>query len=187
MTKRALVDENGTMEWIDGNIGSKVTMKYPCCILKGDYATGNSISVAYAKKGQRLDAGAKMIHFGKNTKSNILSKSIAESGGICNYRGTTRIAKDATNSIAEVKCDTILMDELSKSDTYPTNIVENASSKISHEATVSKVDEEKLFYLMSNGLSEDRAKELIITGFISDFKKDLPMEYAVELNRLLKE
>ena len=187
VTKRAIVEEYGKMEWIDGNIGSKVTMKYPCCILKGDYATGNSISVAYAKKGQSLDAGAKMIHLGKHTKSNILSKSIAEDGGICNYRGTTRITKDATNSVAEVKCDTILIDELSKSDTYPTNIVENASSKISHEATVSKVDEEKLFYLMSNGLSEDRAKELIITGFISDFKKELPMEYAVELNRLLKE
>ncbi len=187
VTKRAIVEDYGKMEWIDGNIGSKVTMKYPCCILKGDYATGNSISVAYAKKGQRLDAGAKMIHLGKNTKSNILSKSIAESGGVCNYRGTSRITSSATNSVAEVKCDTILMDEYSKSDTYPTNIVENNSSKIAHEATVSKVDEEKLFYLMSNGLTEERAKELIITGFISDFKKELPMEYAVELNRLLKE
>ena len=187
VTKRAIVEDYGKMEWIDGNIGSKVTMKYPCCILKGDYAVGNSISVAYAKKGQRLDAGAKMIHLGSHTKSNILSKSIAESGGTCNYRGTTKITKSATNSIAEVKCDTILIDELSISDTYPTNIVENNTSKIAHEATVSKVDEEKLFYLMSNGLTEDRAKELIITGFISDFKKELPMEYAVELNRLLKE
>lgn len=187
VTKRAIVEDYGKMEWIDGNIGSKVTMKYPCCILKGDYAVGNSISVAYAKKGQRLDAGAKMIHLGSHTKSNILSKSIAESGGTCNYRGTTKITKSAANSIAEVKCDTILIDELSISDTYPTNIVENNTSKIAHEATVSKVDEEKLFYLMSNGLTEDRAKELIITGFISDFKKELPMEYAVELNRLLKE
>lgn len=187
VTKRAIVDDYGKMEWIDGNIGSKVTMKYPSCILKGDYATGNSISVAYAKKGQALDAGAKMIHLGKYTKSNIISKSIAESGGICNYRGTTKIASSATNSVAEVKCDTILIDELSRSDTYPTNIVENNSSRISHEATISKVDEDKLFYLMSCGLTEDRAKELIITGFISDFKKELPMEYAVELNRLLKE
>ncbi len=187
VTKRAIVEEHGKMEWIDGNIGSKVTMKYPSCILKGDYATGNSISVAYAKKGQFLDAGAKMIHLGRHTKSNIISKSIAENGGVCNYRGTTRITKAATDSVAEVKCDTILIDKSAKSDTYPTNIVENNSSKLSHEATISKVDEEKLFYLMSNGLTEDRAKELIITGFISDFKKELPMEYAVELNRLVKE
>ena len=187
VTKRAIVDEHGKMEWIDGNIGSKVTMKYPCCILKGDYSTGNSISVAYAKKGQRLDAGAKMIHIGKYTKSNIVSKSIAAEGGVCNYRGLSRINKSAIHSVAEIKCDTILIDEYSKSDTYPTNIVENNSSKIAHEASVSKVDEEKLFYLMSKGLSFDRAKELIISGFISDLKKELPMEYAVELNRLLKE
>lgn len=187
VTKRAIVEQSGKMEWIDGNIGSKVTMKYPCCILKGDYAVGNSVSVAYAKNGQVLDAGAKMIHLGKYTKSNILSRSIAEKGGIANYRGTTRITKDALGSIAEVKCDTILLDELSRSDTYPTNVVENNVSKISHEASVSKVDEEKLFYLMSKGLTEDRAKELIITGFISDFKKELPMEYAIELNRLVKE
>lgn len=187
VTKRAIVESYGKMEWIDGNIGSKVTMKYPSCILKGDYAVGNSISIAYAKKGQKLDAGAKMIHIGKNTKSNIVSKSIAENGGVANYRGTTRICKSAMNSVAEVKCDTILIDEISKSDTYPTNIVENNSSRISHEATISKVDQDKLFYLMSNGLTEDRAKELLIMGFISDFKKELPMEYAVELNRLLKE
>ena len=187
VTKRAIVDAHGKMEWIDGNIGSKVTMKYPCCILKGDYATGNSISVAYAKKGQALDAGAKMIHIGRYTKSNILSKSIAESGGICNYRGTSRITKEASDSVAEIKCDTILMDEISRSDTYPTNIVENETSKISHEATVSKLDADKLFYLMSNGLTEERAKELIISGFIYDLKKELPMEYAVELNRLVKE
>ncbi len=187
VTKRAIVDDYGKMEWIDGNIGSKVTMKYPCCILKGDYATGNSISVAYAKKGQSLDAGAKMIHLGKYTKSNILSKSIACDTGICNYRGLVKITKDAIHSIAQVKCDTILLDEKSKSDTYPKNQVLNNTSLLSHEATVSKLDEEKLFYLMSQGLTEERAKELMITGFIADFKKELPMEYAVELNRLLKE
>ena len=187
VTKRAIVGESGKMEWIDGNIGSKVTMKYPSCILEGDYAIGNSISIAYAKKGQFLDAGAKMIHLGKYTKSNIISKSIAEAGGMANYRGTSKITKKAIGSIAEVKCDTILMDKESKSDTYPKNIVENNSSKISHEASVSKVDEEKLFYLMSKGLNENRAKELIITGFISDFKKELPMDYAVELHRLLNE
>jgi Fe-S cluster assembly protein SufB len=187
VTKRAIVGNFGKMEWIDGNIGSKVTMKYPSCILKGDYSVGNSISIAYAKKNQILDAGAKMIHVGRNSKSNIVSKSIASDGGIANYRGTTRILKSAVNSVAEVKCDTILIDEISKSDTYPTNIVENNTSSISHEATISKVNQEKLFYLMSSGLSEQRAKELIIMGFISDFKKELPMEYAVELNRLLKD
>lgn len=187
VTKRAVVLDNGKMEWIDGNIGSKVTMKYPSCILKGDYATGTSISVLYAKENQVLDAGAKMIHLGKYTKSNILSKSIASSGGVANYRGLCKITKNAIGSIVEVKCDTILLDESGKSDTYPTNIVENNTSRISHEASVSKVEEDKMFYLMSQGLSEERAKELIITGFISDFKKELPMEYAVELNRLLKE
>jgi Fe-S cluster assembly protein SufB len=186
VTKRAIVGNFGKMEWIDGNIGSKVTMKYPSCILKGDYSVGNSISIAYAKSGQALDAGAKMIHIGKNSKSNIVSKSIAENGGVANYRGTTRICASAINSVAEVKCDTILIDEISKSDTYPSNIVENNSSSISHEATISKVNQDKLFYLMSRGLTEERAKELIIMGFISDFKKELPMEYAVELNRLLR-
>ena len=186
VTKRAIVEENGTMEWIDGNVGSGVTMKYPACILKGDNAVGNSISIAYANEGQVLDAGAKMIHLGKNTKSNIVSKSIALNGGVSNYRGTTKITKNATNSKATIKCDTIILDDISKSDTIPNNIVSNNSSTIEHEATISKVSKEKLFYLMSKGLSEDIAKELLIMGFISDFKKELPLEYAVELNRLLK-
>ena len=187
VTKRAIVEDGGLMEWVDGNIGSGVTMKYPSCILKGDNSKGNSISIAYAKEGQVLDAGAKMIHIGKNTKSNIISKSIAESGGIANYRGLVKITKGATNSSATVKCDTILLDEVSKSDTYPTNIVSNTSSTLEHEASVSKMSEDKLFYLMSKGLSETASKELYISGFISDFKNELPMEYAVELNRLLKE
>ena len=187
VTKRCIVDENGYMQWIDGNIGSGVTMKYPSCILRGDYSRANSISIAYAKESQRLDAGAKMIHLGKHTKSNIVSKSIASNGGLANYRGTVKISSNATDSVASVKCDTILLDNLSKSDTIPKNIVLNDSSVLEHEATVSKVSEEKLFYLMSKGLSEDAAKELIILGFISDFKKELPLEYAVELNRLLKE
>ena len=187
VTKRAIVDAYGTMEWVDGNLGSKVTMKYPACILKGEGATGNSISIAYAKKNQSLDAGAKMIHLAPNTKSNIVSKSIAAEGGISNYRGTTKISKNAINSKATIKCDTIILDEFSKSDTFPTNIVANSSSTLEHEATISKVSAEKLFYLTSKGLSEDAAKELLIMGFISDFKKELPMEYAVELNRLLKE
>ena len=175
------------MEWVDGNIGSKVTMKYPSCILAGEGAIGNSISIAYAKSGQFLDAGAKMIHLAPNTKSNIVSKSIAEAGGISNYRGTTRITKSAINSKANVKCDTIILDEKSKSDTFPKNIVANSSSILEHEATISKMSQEKMFYLTSKGLSENAAKELLIMGFISDFKKELPMEYAVELNRLLKE
>lgn len=187
VTKRAIVDEGGIMEWIDGNVGSGITMKYPSCILKGDNSIGNSISIAYAKKGQVLDAGAKMIHLGKNTKSNIVSKSIAINGGVSNYRGVVKIGKDAINSEAKVKCDTIILDQASASNTYPDNIVENDSSFIEHEATISKVSKEKLFYLESRGLSEDLAKELLIMGFISDFKKELPMEYAVELNRLLKE
>lgn len=187
VTKRCIVDENGYMQWIDGNIGSVVTMKYPSCILRGDYSRANSISIAYAKENQRLDAGAKMIHLGKHTKSNIVSKSIASNGGLANYRGTVKISSNATDSVASVKCDTILLDNLSKSDTIPKNIVLNDLSVLEHEATVSKVSEEKLFYLMSKGLSEDAAKELIILGFISDFKKELPLEYAVELNRLLKE
>ena len=187
VTKRAIVSDGGLMEWVDGNIGSGLTMKYPSCILKGDNAVGNSISIAYAKAGQVLDAGAKMIHLGKNTKSSIISKSIAEAGGIANYRGTTRITKNALNSEATIKCDTIILDDLSKSDTFPKNIVANQSSKLTHEATVSKLDADKLFYLCSKGLTEDQARELLIMGFITDFKNELPMEYAVELNRLIKE
>lgn len=186
VTKRSIIEENGKMEWVDGNLGSKVTMKYPSCILKGDYSSASSISIAYAKNNQQLDAGAKMIHLGQNTKSNIISKSIASSGGEANYRGTVRISTEAINSEALIKCDTILLDDNSKSDTFPKNIVLNDSSILEHEATVSKISEEKLHYLMSKGLSENAAKELLIMGFISDFKKELPLEYAIELNRLLK-
>ena len=187
VTKRAIVEEGGMMEWVDGNVGSGVTMKYPSIILKGNYSVGNCISIAYAREGQILDAGAKMIHLGHHTKSNIVNKSIASNGGVSNYRGTTKIGKDAHHSLASVKCDTILLDAISKSDTFPKNIVENSSSILEHEATVSKVSEEKLFYLESRGLSEDQAKEMFILGFVEDFKKELPMEYAVELNRLLTE
>lgn len=187
VTKRAIVDEDGLMEWVDGNVGSGITMKYPSCILKGDYARGNCISIAYAKKNQILDAGAKMIHLGKYTKSNIINKSLASDGGISNYRGTTKITDGAIGSYATVKCDTIILDDLSKSETFPKNIVLNNSSTLEHEASVSKLSAEKMFYLNSKGLSEERAKELLIMGFIDDFKKELPMEYAVELNRLLKE
>ena len=187
VTKRAIVEDNGNMQWVDGNIGSGITMKYPSCILKGNNSSGNSISIAYAKGHQILDAGAKMIHLGKNTKSNIVGKSIAQNGGVANYRGTTKIAKNAINSKATIKCDTILLDDISKSDTIPKNILENNSSILEHEATISKISADKLFYLESKGLNEDQAKEMLVMGFIDDFKKELPMEYAVELNRLINE
>lgn len=187
VTKRAIVEENGVMDWVDGNVGSGVTMKYPSCILLGDNAVGNSISIAYAKENQHLDAGAKMIHIGANTRSNIVSKSIADEGGIANYRGKVKIAESAKNAYASIKCDTILLSDNAISDTYPINEVNNDSSKLEHEATVSKISEEKMFYLRSKGLTENQAKEMLIMGFISDFKRELPMEYAVELNRLMKE
>ena len=186
VTKRAIVEENGKMEWIDGNIGSKTNMKYPSCILNGKGAKGDCISIAVASKNQIQDAGAKMIHLAPNTTSKIISKSISANGGIANYRGTVKINKDAVNSKSIIKCDTIILDDISKSDTIPKNIVENNTSYLEHEATVSKLDEEKLFYLMSRGLDEERAKELLIIGFIDEFRENLPMEYAVELNALLK-
>ena len=186
VTKRAIVDENGLMEWIDGNIGSKINMKYPACILNGDGAKGTCISIAMADDNQIQDTGARMIHNAPNTKSNIIAKSIARNGGNATYRGTVRIGKNASNSKAYVKCDTILLDELSKSDTIPKNICLNDTSSLEHEATVSKVSDEKLFYLETKGIDEDKAREMIIMGFIDEFREELPMEYAVELNKLLK-
>ena len=186
VTKRALVDENATMEWIDGNIGSKVTMKYPACILKGDNSKGTCITISVAGNGQIQDTGARMIHLGKNTTSNIISKSIARNGGNATYRGKVLINTKADNSEASVKCDTLILDELSKSDTIPTNSCFNKNSNIEHEATVSKINEDNLFYLMSRGISHERAMDLIILGFIEKFREELPMEYAVELNQLIK-
>lgn len=187
VTKRAIVEENGLMEWIDGNIGSKTNMKYPACILNGKYAKGNCISIAFAAKDQIQDAGAKMIHLAPYTTSNIISKSIAIDGGNATYRGLVKIAPKANHSSAIIKCDTIILDDISKSDTLPTNICCNKTSSLNHEATVSKISREKLFYLMSKGISEEKAKELIIMGFIEKFRNELPMEYAVELNHLLKQ
>lgn len=186
VTKRALVDEAGVMEWIDGNIGSKVTMKYPCCVLKGDNSRGTCITISVAKSGQEQDSGARMIHIGKNTKSNIVSKSIAGNGGNATYRGKVEIKKNALNSDAMVKCDSLILDDKSMSDTIPMNIVGNVTSNIEHEATVSKISDDVLFYLMSRGIPEERATELIVLGFIDEFKSELPMEYAVELNQLIK-
>ena len=174
------------MEWIDGNIGSKVTMKYPCCILKGDNSSGTCITISVASSGQEQDSGARMIHLGKNTKSNIISKSIARNGGNATYRGKVYIDTNAVNSIANVKCDTLILDEKSKSDTIPINSCYNISSNIEHEATVSKISEDNLFYLMSRGISRERAMELIVLGFLEKFREELPMEYAVELNQLIK-
>jgi len=187
VTKRATVESNGLMEWIDGNIGSKVTMKYPACILKGDNSRGTCITIGVAKHHQIQDTGAKMIHLGKNTKSNIISKSIASLGGSANYRGTVNIVKNAFNSKSSVKCDSIILDDKSKSDTIPKNAINNDSSILEHEATVSKINEEQLFYLMSRGLDKNDATRLIVLGFIESFREELPMEYAVELNALLRE
>lgn len=186
VTKRALVDDNGVMEWIDGNIGSKVTMKYPCCVLKGDNAQGTCITISVAGKGQIQDSGARMIHLGKNTKSNIISKSISRNHGNATYRGKVLINEAAVNSNSNVKCDTLILDEFSKSDTIPVNSCFNMSSNIEHEATVAKISEDNLFYMMSRGISKERATELIVLGFLEKFREELPMEYAVELNQLIK-
>jgi len=186
VTKRSLVDDDGRMEWIDGNIGSRINMKYPSCILKGDRSQGDTISIAVAKKGVYQDAGSKMIHLGKETKSKVISKSITFQGGTANYRGLAYIGIDAVNSKARVECDTLILDNQSHSDTIPQNKVHNNQSQIEHEATVSKVSEEQLFYLMSRGISEQQALELIVMGFLEPFTKELPLEYAVELNQLIK-
>lgn len=186
VTKRALVEEDGHMEWIDGNIGSGINMKYPACILKGDRAKGTTISIAFAGKGMNQDTGAKMIHLGKNTTSSIVSKSMSAKGGKVNYRGIVRHTKNATGAKSNIECDTIIIDGDSTSDTLPYNIVSNNQAMVQHEAKVSKVSEEQLFYLMSRGLSEEEAVEMIIMGFIEPFAKELPMEYAVELNQLIK-
>ena len=186
VTKRALVLENGLMEWIDGNIGSHINMKYPACILKEKYAKGVCISIAVASKDQIQDAGAKMIHLAPNTSSTIISKSIAKLGGSVDYRGLVKIGENAKNSRSKVECDTLLIDDVSTSDTIPTNIVNNNTSIIEHEASVSKISEEELFYLMSRGLDKTKASQMIVMGFIEPFAKELPMEYAVELNNLIK-
>jgi len=186
VTQRAKVMENGLMEWVDGNIGSMRNMKYPACILEGDGAKGSVISIAVGGKNQFQDNGARMIHIGKNTSSTIISKSVCKQGGTANYRGTVRILPSAENAQSHVECDTLFLDEESHSDTYPKNEIKNASSYIEHEATVSKISEEQLFYLMSRGLSKEEATHMIVMGFVEPFSRELPMEYAVELNRLLK-
>lgn len=186
VTQRAIVDDDGLMEWVDGNIGSKLCMKYPCCILKGDRSKGNTVSVAVGSNGQFQDTGAKMIHLGKDTYSSIISKSISKQGGTTNFRGQIQIGKNALNSHSHEECDTLILDDYSFSDTIPHNEVLNSSSYLEHEASVSKVNEAQLYYLMSRGLSKKEATEMIVMGFLEPFSKELPMEYAVELNQLIK-
>lgn len=184
-TKRAAAAENATMEWVDGNLGSKVTMKYPSVYLNGEGARGTMLSIAVASNGIHQDSGARMIHNAKNTSSSIVSKSIAKTGGATDYRGTVRFAKHSDGSKAHVECDTIIMGDQSSSNTIPYNEIDSANVAMEHEAKVSKISEEQLYYLMSRGISEAKAAEMIIMGFVEPFTKQLPMEYAVELNRLI--
>ncbi len=186
VTKRAKVAAHGTMEWIDGNIGSRISMKYPACILAGEYARGLCISIAVGTKDQFQDTGAKMIHLAPHTSSSIISKSISRNGGVTNFRDWIHFGKKADYSKTKIECDTLILDNRSRSDTIPLNINENSTSTIEHEATVSKISEDELFYLMSRGLSEQQATEMIVMGFLEPFTRELPMEYAVELNQLLK-
>ncbi|ASF40286.1 Fe-S cluster assembly protein SufB [Halobacillus halophilus] len=186
VTKRAVADANATMEWVDGNLGSKLTMKYPSVILKGEGARGMTLSIALAGKGQHQDAGAKMHHLAPNTSSTIVSKSISKHGGKVTYRGIVQFGRKAEGARSNVECDTLIMDNESTSDTIPYNEIMNENISLEHEAKVSKVSEEQLFYLMSRGISEEEATEMIVMGFIEPFTKELPMEYAVEMNRLIK-
>ena len=186
VTKRAKVEEHGTMEWIDGNIGSRISMKYPACILAGEYAHGLCISIAVGSKNQFQDTGAKMIHLAPHTTSSIVSKSVSRNGGVTNFRDWIRFTPKAENSRTKIECDTLILDNKSRSDTIPLNINDCDSATIEHEAKVSKISEDELFYLMSRGLSEAQATEMIVMGFLEPFTRELPMEYAVELNQLMK-
>jgi Fe-S cluster assembly protein SufB len=186
VTKRAVAYEDATVEWVDCNLGSKLTMKYPSVYLMGERAHGEILSIAFAGKGQHQDAGGKIIHAAPNTTSNIFAKSISKDGGRGSYRGLLEIAKGAHGSRSKVVCDALLLDEESRSDTYPTIRIDNDDVNVGHEATVSKVGDDQLFYLMSHGISEEEASKLIVNGFIEPITKELPMEYAVEMNRLIE-
>jgi Fe-S cluster assembly protein SufB len=186
VTQRAKVDAGGTMEWVDCNLGSKVTMKYPSCYLMGEGAHGEILSVAFASDGQHQDAGGKIIHLAPNTSSKIISKSISRGTGRSSYRGLLKVHKGAYNSRSNVVCDALLLNPQSRSDTYPYIEIDEEDVSIGHEASVSKVGEEQLFYLMSRGLSEEEATTMVVSGFIEPLVKELPMEYAVEMNRLIQ-
>ncbi|CCH79737.1 FeS cluster formation protein [Nostocoides japonicum T1-X7] len=186
VTKRATCDEGATMEWIDGNIGSKVTMKYPAVFLLGEHARGETLSIAFAGEGQHQDAGSKMVHAAPNTSSTIISKSVARGGGRTSYRGLVQILEGSHGSKSNVVCDALLVDEISRSDTYPYVDVREDDVQMGHEATVSKVSEDQLFYLRSRGLTEEEAMAMIVRGFVEPIARELPMEYALELNRLIE-
>src|SRR5436305_4683737 len=186
VTKRAAAYRDATMEWVDGNLGSKVTMKYPAVLLMGPGARGDILSVAFASDGMQLDAGAKVTHLAPHTTSQILSKSVSKGTGRASYRGLVRINRGAHHTKSHVRCDALLLDEHARTDTYPTIRVEENQTEVGHEATVSKVGDDQLFYLMSRGLDESEAYSLIVNGFIEPITKELPMEYAVELNRLIQ-
>ena len=186
VTKRASAFKNATIEWVDGNLGSRLSMKYPCIQLLGEGAKGEMLSVAFAGKGQHQDAGAKMIHAAPNTSSRITSKSISKDNGRASYRGLVKVHENAVNTKVSVECDALLIGENARSDTYPTMEIDHDQVKVEHEARVSKVAEEQLFYLTSRGLTEDDARLLIVNGFMEPFTKELPLEYAVELNRLIE-
>ncbi|GIE85037.1 Fe-S cluster assembly protein SufB [Actinoplanes regularis] len=186
VTKRATCEEGATMEWIDGNIGSKVTMKYPAVYMTGPHAKGEVLSIAMAGEGQHQDSGAKMVHAAPHTSSTIISKSIARGGGRTSYRGLVQVLEGSAHSKSTVKCDALLVDTISRSDTYPYVDIREDDVNMGHEATVSKVSEDQLFYLMSRGLTEDEAMAMIVRGFIEPIAKELPMEYALELNRLIE-
>ncbi|GGP00427.1 Fe-S cluster assembly protein SufB [Nonomuraea glycinis] len=186
VTKRAMCEAAATMEWVDGNIGSKVTMKYPAVYLMGEHAKGETLSIAFAGEGQHQDNGAKMLHLAPHTASTIVSKSVSRGGGRTSYRGLVRVNKGAHHSAATVKCDALLVDRVSRSDTYPYVDIREDDVSIGHEAKVSRVSEEQLFYLMSRGMSEDEAMAMIVRGFIEPIARELPMEYALELNRLIE-
>ncbi|MGL5406118.1 MAG: Fe-S cluster assembly protein SufB [Propionibacteriaceae bacterium] len=186
VTKRAICEEGATMEWIDGNIGSKVTMKYPAVYLMGERARGETLSIAFAAEGQHQDTGSKMVHCAPHTSSSIISKSISRGGGRSSYRGLVEVQEGASFSASSVKCDALLVDTISRSDTYPYVDVREDDVSMAHEATVSKVSDDQLFYLMQRGLEEDEAMAMIVRGFIEPFARELPMEYALELNRLIE-
>jgi Fe-S cluster assembly protein SufB len=186
VTKRAVAHEGATMEWVDGNLGSKVTMKYPAVWMLGEHAKGETLSIAFAGEGQHQDAGAKMVHAAPHTSSNIVSKSVARGGGRTSYRGLVQILEGATDSKSSVKCDALLVDDISRSDTYPYVDVREDDVSMGHEATVSKISVDQLFYLQSRGLTEDEAMAMIVRGFVEPIARELPMEYALELNRLIE-
>jgi Fe-S cluster assembly protein SufB len=186
VTKRAVAHEDAVMEWVDGNLGSKLTMKYPSVYLVGERAHGEILSLAFAGDGQHQDAGGKVVHVAPNTTSAIVSKSVSRGAGRSSYRGLLKVHEGAVNSSSTVRCDALLLDEHSRSDTYPTMEVDEEQVNIGHEASVSKLGEEQLFYLMSRGINEEDAAKMVVNGFVEPIVKELPMEYAIELNRLIE-